>query len=118
MFSRLTNWNFSVRANNFRRRHVIFPIIVFRYGVPLRYRSVKSNARKPGAMREGPTTDARHAVADCHARKPCAIREGIIADARHAVADCHARKPGALIEGIIADARHASVRRNDTCITT
>ena len=104
----LLNRDRPVRANNLTRtRHAVFPIIAFRYGVPLPHRSVKSNARKSGATIEGPIAYARHAAPDCHASKSGAIIEGILADAHHTVTDCHTRKSGATTEGTIADARHA-----------
>ena len=103
----LLNRNRPVRATNLRRRYVVFPIRAFRYGVPLLYRSVKFNARKPGAIKEGIRVDARHTVGYCYARKSFATIEGSRTDARHAAPDCYACKAGALIEGKRADARHA-----------
>lgn len=98
----------SVRANNLTPpRHAVFPIRAFRYKIPLRYRSVKSNTLKSDAIIEGKPIDVCHAVRDGYARKPGAIREGRITDARHAIGDGYARKSGAIIEDIIADACHA-----------
>lgn len=96
----------------------IVPLIVFRYGVPLRYRSVESNARKPAAISKGILADVRHTAPDCHARESRAILEGLTTDTRHVVGYGYARKPGAIVEGLTTDTRHASVRRNDTCFTT
>ena len=96
-----------VRADNLCRRHVVFPIIAFRYSVPLCFCSFKSNARKTGAFREGRIADARHSFADCHARKTGAFIEGTSADARHAAPDCYARKPLATLEGTRTDTCHA-----------
>ena len=82
----------AVGANNFARtRHIIIPPIVLTNSIPLRFCSFKTNVRQATAVREGGTTDARHAVTDCNARKPSAIIEGIITDARHAVTDYNAR---------------------------
>ena len=107
-----------VLANNLRRRHAVVPTIAFRYGVPLRYRSVKSNVCKPGTTIESAPIDACHTVTDCHARKPGATGEGRRADARHAVRDCNVRKPGATTEGRTTDARHATVCGNNTVFAT
>lgn len=71
------------------------PVIRLIYGFPLRHRSVKSNTRKPGAIKEGSNVDARHAVGDSYARKSGATPEGSSSDARHAVGEGYARKPGA-----------------------
>ena len=107
-----------VRADNITRaRHVVFPIIAFRYGVPLCYRSVKSNARKIDAISKSICAYVRHTVGNCHTRKP-RTTEGIIADTRNAVRYCDARQTGAKQKGIIINARHTAVRRNDACITT
>ena len=109
----------AVGANNFARtRHIIIPLIALTNIIPLRFCSFKINVRQAVATREGPITDACHAIRNCDARKPSATTEGIRADARHTVRDCDARQPGAIIEGIKSNARHASVRRNDTFFTT
>ena len=85
----LINPDRPVRAINIRRRHAVFPINVFRYGVPLCFCSVKSNAPKPGATREGILAYARHATAYCHAPKPGAIIEGIRRNCLYSIRDCN-----------------------------
>lgn len=46
---------------------IIIPVIIFIYGVPLRFRSIERYARKFRAIIEGIIADASHAVGNCNA---------------------------------------------------
>ena len=99
-----TERNRAVGANDFGGGNVIFPIVAFGNGVPLRFCSVERNARQLGAIIERPLANARHAVRYRYARQAGATRERIFANARHAVRYRYARQSGATSERIGANA--------------
>ena len=116
---------------------IVVPFIIFKYGIPLCFCSLKSNFGKSRAISEGiranarytvtdcyifqlsafmksPTVNTRHAVTNHNVLKHVATIKSPTANVRHAVRYCHAYQSTATGESIIADALHA-IWNSDLC---